>query len=72
MHHIREWQNLETKKQVQKPLQKRKFKLEIKPVIGNLPDEQYQLGSEYAKGAHLNANIILGLEDLKLKASRLI
>ena len=41
-------------------------------MIGNLPDEQNQLGSEYAEGAHLNANIILGLEGLKLKASRLI
>ena len=41
-------------------------------MIGNLPDEQNQLGSEYAEGAHLNANIILGLGGLKLKASRLI
>ena len=40
-------------------------------MIGNFPDEQYQLSSEYAKGAHLNANIILSLEDLKIKASRL-
>ena len=43
---------------------KENLKPEIKPMIKYLPDGRYQLECEHAKGAQLNANIIL---ELKLK-----
>ena len=45
----REYQNLQAKKEVQKPLQNSSH--DIKPMIENLADELYQLESEHAKGA---------------------
>ena len=36
---------------------KENFKTEIKPMIGNLQDELYQLENKQAKGAKLRANI---------------
>ena len=41
-------------------------------MIEILADELYQLESERAKGAQLNANITLELEDLNPKPSKLI
>ena len=41
-------------------------------MIEILADELYQLESERAKGAQLNANITLELEDLNSKPSKLI
>ena len=48
---------LRLKKNAMKLLQKRNFKLEIRPVIENLQDELYQLENKQAKGAKLCANI---------------
>ena len=41
-------------------------------MIEILADELYQLESERAKGAQLNANITLELEDLNPKPSKII
>ena len=59
------YENFQTKQEVKKPLQKRKFKSESKPMIENLPDELYQMESEYEKDAEHHANIILKLEGEK-------
>lgn len=54
----REYQNLQAKKEVQKPLQNSSH--DIKPMIEILADELYQLESEHAKGAQFNANTNIG------------
>lgn len=54
----REYQNLQAKKELQKPLQNSSH--DVKPMIENLADELYQLESEHAKGAQFKANTNIG------------
>ena len=48
-----------------KPIRKKKFKPEIKPIIKNLQDELYQLENKKAKGEKLGASIRWKLEGEK-------
>ena len=52
--HSRKYQNFKTEKEVTKPIRKKKFEPEIKPIIKNLQDELYQLENKQAKGATKN------------------
>ena len=63
--HSRKYQNFGTEKEVKKPIRKKKFKPELKPIIKNLQDELYELENKQGKGAKLLPTIRWKLEGEK-------